>query len=294
MKTIGKLAAAKIAMAALLFAAFSCFAPAAQAQAVRRPPARLKLVPEDALGFVGCQSASDVDKNVGKLAAALQLPMPGPVAMLKMRAGIQAGLDDNGSAVLAFLPREAAADSTGGDAETHADAFAFVPVTDYAKFIGQFQPEDATAEITTVTIGGGNPRSATRTPTQCSSSRIARTGWPRCWRRPKASNRSSPRSSPGWPSTTHRPLSLPAGLKQMTQQARAGLKKASAAINASGNPQAVCATAAFAMYDSVLEEVGNEVQEVAFGTRVDEGGNMFLDSRWAFVPGTSCPKRSRA
>ena len=122
-------------------------------QAVAGAAGALKLVPEDALGFVVVNRLSDVDKNVGKLAAALQLPMPGPVEMLKTRAGVKEGLDDNGAAVVAFLPREAAAGSTGETPDKPHEAFVLIPVTDYAKFIGQFQPEDATAEITTVTIG---------------------------------------------------------------------------------------------------------------------------------------------
>ena len=93
----------------------------------------MKLVPEDALAVVVFNRLDKVDEQIGKLAKETQFPAPTLLPLLKMVTGIQAGLDDKGSAALALMP---------GDKDDAAPiGVLFIPVTDYKKFIGPLKPD---------------------------------------------------------------------------------------------------------------------------------------------------------
>jgi len=113
-------------------------APAAAAEPV------LGLVPSDALGFVVVKDIASADKALVSLGKRMQLPVPSPLAQIKKEADISAGLDENGDALLvAFADK---------DLDRPPVVVLAVPVSDYAAFIKQFEPEDPQAKITEVTV----------------------------------------------------------------------------------------------------------------------------------------------
>ena len=97
----------KIMGALLVLSIAACFDVAVQA-ADSTPPGAvlpvLKLVPDDALAVVIINHLNQADEQVAKLAGEMQIPIPGLLSLLKMHAGIHAGVDDSGSAILALMP----------------------------------------------------------------------------------------------------------------------------------------------------------------------------------------------
>ena len=105
----------------------------------------LTMVPDDAWGFAVVKNLGETDGKISKLATQLSLPVPGsPLAMLKMTAGFKQGLNEKGTAMVVFV---------GDEPPT---PIVLLPVTDYKAFIGQLNPDDASAKIARVTISG-NP-----------------------------------------------------------------------------------------------------------------------------------------
>ena len=135
--------------AALLFSTAVLLAPVVRAADAPAPAADLpvlRAVPEDALGIVIVNHLDKVDEQLAKLAQEGQFPIPTLLPLLKAQLGIQEGLDEHGPAALALMPADAA--------DAAPIAVAFVPVSDYKKFVAQLNPDDATAEIADVVIAG--------------------------------------------------------------------------------------------------------------------------------------------
>ena len=104
----------------------------------------LKLVPDSALGFVVINRPDAADAKLQALGRYIQLPMPGILTMLKQRSGIQEGWDQSGTLALLVLPPE-------GDGAVPTPIL-LIPVTDYGKFVGQLNAEDAAQPVTKIEI----------------------------------------------------------------------------------------------------------------------------------------------
>lgn len=108
----------------------------------------LSLVPRDAVGFGLVKNLAATDEAIVGLGKRMKLPAPIPslLTTVKGRANITAGLDEKGDGLIVAFADE--------DTDRPPVFVLFAPVTDYAAFIGQFEPEDAKAKITEVTILG--------------------------------------------------------------------------------------------------------------------------------------------
>jgi hypothetical protein len=86
------------------------------------------------------------DEAIVGLGKRMKLPMPIPslLTTVKARANITAGLNEQGDGMVVAFADE--------DTDRPPVFVLIAPVSDYAEFIGQFEPEDAEAEITEVTI----------------------------------------------------------------------------------------------------------------------------------------------
>lgn len=104
----------------------------------------LKVIPDSALGFVAVRGLSQFDAKVQALAQQAGAPMPSPLAMAKQRLGMSEGVDDQGSVAVVIFK------APGENAMPPVAPVVLIPVTDYGKFIAQFQPEDAKATVTTI------------------------------------------------------------------------------------------------------------------------------------------------
>lgn len=108
----------------------------------------LEIIPDNSLGFVVIKDLSDTNERLAKLTQKMQLPVPDLLDMAKGFLGVDKGLDEKGGIALALVS------GPQGSEWPDSALFAVVPVTDYKEFIAAFQPEDAEARITGVTVWG--------------------------------------------------------------------------------------------------------------------------------------------
>lgn len=105
----------------------------------------LKLVPEQALGFVVVSRPAAADAKLQQLGREMKLPIPSLLAKLEGPGGIRAGLDKKRPIALLVLPPK--------DKGIPA-AIVLVPVSDYAKFLEQFKSDDTEAGVTKIELWG--------------------------------------------------------------------------------------------------------------------------------------------
>jgi hypothetical protein len=201
--------------------------------------------------------------------------VPAPPALMTLRSvlGIQEGLDEKGAIVVAIVPESA-------DNPTPAP-ITFVPVTDYAKFIGQFQPADASAAVTRIRIANdesvvtkkGNFAVLSMPDHEATLKRVI------------AASKNV--------STSVGPLSdwlakqdiygviLPKGIQTGIKPIRQGLSEAKQSF--ADNEQFRAIAGMMDMYDGVLATVEKEFTHVGLGLQVDDSGNVFLNSHSLFV-----------
>lgn len=108
----------------------------------------LEVIPDRALGFAVIKDLSDANDRLTKVTQKMQLPVPDLLTMAKGFLGVDKGLDEKGGLAVALV-------SGPSGREWEESAFcAVVPVTDYKEFIAPFEPEDADAKVTGVTVAG--------------------------------------------------------------------------------------------------------------------------------------------
>ncbi len=105
----------------------------------------LRLVPEQALGFVVVTRPAAADAKLQQLGQAIKLPIPSLLAKLEGPNGIRKGLDKNRPIALLVLPPK--------NDQGLPVMIALVPVSDYAKFLEQFKSEDKEAGVTGIQMG---------------------------------------------------------------------------------------------------------------------------------------------
>jgi hypothetical protein len=273
----------------LIFGVAACFGCAAQAAdspangselpAKSSAASALNLVPEDALAVVVFNRLDKVDEQIGKLAKETQFPTPALLPMLKMVTGIQEGLNEHGSAVLALMPAE--------EVDAAPIAVVFIPVSDYKKFIGPLKPDDASAEIAEVTISGmphaiahkedfavvvGKQNKDTLKKVLSSSKSIV----------PVIG------SLGDWVgSETISFVAMPTGVKRGIGVARKAIAQIKDTFSKANDPSTKMMAGNLAIYENFLEGADKEISQFAIGWHVDNDGGLHIDSRTTFLHGGS-------
>ena len=128
-------------------ALLACFAAMAGiAGHVRAEDDILKLVPEQALGFVVLNRPAAADAKLQELGQQLKLPIPSLFTMLEGPGGIRKGLDKNRPVAVLALPSK--------DDKSPPTMIGLIPVSDYASFLEQFKSEDTVAGVTKIQVSG--------------------------------------------------------------------------------------------------------------------------------------------
>ena len=104
----------------------------------------LKLVPDGVLGLVAVRCPADADAKLQELGRRMQLPIPSLLAKFKEEAGIREGLDEKGTAAVIVLP------PAGG--ALLPTPILLVSVTDYRKFLAQFNSDETAAGLTKIDV----------------------------------------------------------------------------------------------------------------------------------------------
>ena len=107
----------------------------------------LDAIPNTALAVILVNRLEATSDKIEKLAVKVQAPSVSLLSLARVQTGIHEGLDDKATAAMAWLPSE----------DQPLDSpipIVVLPVTDYAKFVAQLQPENAKDKITQVYVAG--------------------------------------------------------------------------------------------------------------------------------------------
>lgn len=250
------------------------FAPVA----VAAEPAALKLVPEDALAVVVINDLAKADAQIGKIAAAAQIPAPPSLLpLIKAQVGIQEGLDDNGSAAMALM--------SGDDGRPFA--IAILPVSDYKKLVSQFQAEDSSGEITKISVGGesalaakkGNFAVLTQSDKKDALKKVLDGSRPITPVIGKLSDWIGDHDV-AW-------IATPTGVKKGLAIARKSLADVKAAFANANDESAKMMAGNLDAYDMFLASAEREVSTAGVAFHVDDNGGLHVDTRTIFVPSGS-------
>jgi hypothetical protein len=107
----------------------------------------LDAIPSGALAVVLINRLEATSDKIEALATKIQAPSVSLLMLARVQTGIHEGLDEKATAALALLPSE-------NFPLEPAIPIIVLPVTDYAKFVAQLQPDDATEKITQVYVAG--------------------------------------------------------------------------------------------------------------------------------------------
>ena len=242
----------------------------------------LGVIPEGALGFAVVNHLGETDAKIQELGKLVQMPVPSPLGMLKLSLSLQKRLDEKGAAALVMMP--------GEDGSLVPIQILFVPVTDFGQFVGQFNPDDASAKIAEVEV-------------MDSSFLVGSDGGYAVFAEPK--HREVLESALASP---HRVAEEVAPLKQWLAANDVGvviMRKAVELISTRGQEELKkvktmmadmpadmgadmqAAVAVFDVYGEILEAIGDEVQTYAAAARVADDGSVYITDWALMTPGGS-------
>jgi hypothetical protein len=105
----------------------------------------LQQAPRDALGLLVVRNLSEADAKASRVLSAFGSHLPGPLALLKSIAGIQAGLDERRDLMLVLLPTQANS--------PRLSLALWLPVNDYAALVHSLDG-DPGRRVAAVTLAG--------------------------------------------------------------------------------------------------------------------------------------------
>src|SRR3954467_5697571 len=106
----------------------------------------LSVIPENALGVAVIRNLSNTNEALTKVTRKMQIPAPNLLMLAKSFAGVDKGLDENGSIAAALMPEL--------DDEAGLGVLVVVPVNDYQGFLEAFHPANKDAAIAEVKVAG--------------------------------------------------------------------------------------------------------------------------------------------
>jgi hypothetical protein len=235
----------------------------------------LQLIPADAIGFTVVNRLGETDANVQRLGRQMQLPLPSPLTLFRLRSGIDKGLDETAAAAMAVVAGQEAGQPPAG--------VFFVPVTDYDAFIGQLEPKDLQDGISEVRVQA-KPLLVAR---KDGYAVMARPRDRAALERALADGEQIGRAVADFRSylDAHDAAVVvtAGGVKLLATLGQHGLEQAKAAVRELGQDENP-ALAAIDLYAEMLRGFESEVDSLAIGMRLDEAGVLHLTSRTRFNP----------
>ncbi len=236
----------------------------------------LKLVPEQALGFVVVNRPVAADAKLQELGQQMKLPIPSLLARLQGPDGIGKGLDKNRPIALLVLPPK--------DATSLPSMIALLPVSDYAKFLEQFKSEDTQAGVTTIQVWG--------TPSVVRNvggyAAIAMLPFREALEKDLKLADEIPATLAPWRTWLAKKdaavVVLAPGIRLLSAKVQQGIAAAKPLLAQAGG-QAKQAAAALDMYVMLFQAVEKEVASVGYGAERDAQGVLRLSERARLVPG---------
>jgi hypothetical protein len=238
----------------------------------------LKVIPRDALGFAAINRLAETDAKLQKLSQQVQAPVPGLLAMLKERSGIEKGLDESGSAVIIFLPGS-------GDPAKPVAVVALVPVTDYQQFLTGLGAQPA-EKLTEAKMAGQDMVIGNRDGYAV----IGASGDRAAIEKVLASKQSvadeySPLTT--WMKENDVVAVATAGGLKMASQAMQAKLQQFAAMMAQVRPEDQAAMSSLGMLQPFLKNLEKEVGAIGIAERIDKEGTLRISTRTRFASGSA-------
>jgi hypothetical protein len=240
----------------------------------------LEAIPSDALAVVLVNRLEATSDKIEKLAAKLQAPSVSLLMLARVQTGIHEGIDDKATAAMAVMPSE------NFPLEPPVP-IVLLPVTDYAKFVAQLQPDDPTEKIAQVYVAGkpmlvcerggfaviaGSQNESTLKDVLASVKSIAGDLAPlRTW----------------LSDVDAAAVATPAAIKNFSSLARDQLT--SQIENMEAQPPAgtdgAAVVAMLKVYQRLFSATADEVSLAALGIRADDAGTVRVTARMRLTPG---------
>ena len=262
-------------LSAVLLTVTTLVAPALAAENV------LTLLPAKSLGFVVVNRMSEVNEKLRNYAQELELPLPDLLELAKTSAGIQQGLDVEGTILLA-----AVTSVDGSEKIQDSEVLVALPVRDYAQFIGQFHGDTASV-ISEVEVAGMPALVAEKSSYALlvPSDSEHRTLLQECLDRDPEMPSAVAALQEWIAENDTAVVVLSPGIQLLTEQGILALEQVKEHF--SGNEelggQAAQLAAAFDLYTQMLQGVKDKVRVAADGLLIDDVGNIRLGSRIRFT-----------
>ncbi len=242
----------------------------------------LTLLPKKSLGFAVVNRLSDVSEKLGKHARELELPIPSLLMLLQAKTGIQQGLDDQGTLMLAVVASVDAPKSS----EDFKGLLA-LPVSDYKQFVQQFDGK-VSSEIVELEMDGISMLAAEKSGYALLVSSDA--GHRALLKEVLEQDAKVPAEIAvlrEWIAKNDATVVVLApGIEVFAEQGITGIEKTKdmfAQMEAGLGDQMAQTVAGMDMYIQVLRMVKTEVQIASGGLRIDASGNLLLGGRVRFT-----------
>jgi hypothetical protein len=234
----------------------------------------LTVVPHDVLGVVVVNRLAETSGKVAELTKKMQLPAPDLLTLLKASTGMQAGLDEKRSLAVAAV--------TAGGAPAPVW---FVPVTDFAAFLKQFQPADPQARIASAVIANNKSVVARKGSFAVVAEELHRANLEAVLNASRTLAAEA-KALDGWcGGNDSYAIGTPAGILMFQQQVLAGMALAKTQLEGADEKMRKQALMGLAMYEGLLAALPKEVAYAAVGVRIEPDGTLHIASRTLPVPG---------
>ncbi len=236
----------------------------------------LQVIPEDAAGFLLINRPVESNEKLASVAKRLKIDLPqNPLEKLKEGLALEQGLDAKKSIAIVGFPGKEENDPPRG--------LVFVPVADYAAFVGRLQPSEAKEGITPITL---KPSKEMLAGKRGDYAVLAEPKDREVLARALKSEKSiaaSVDSLAGWLAENDAAVVLSSrGVKLVGAKARQGIDQAKQQI-ANLPPEAQFVGKIFDGMEDFVKSVESDVSQTGFGVRVDSDGNLHLGMRAGFV-----------
>lgn len=235
----------------------------------------LKVIPDEALGFVVVNRLAEIDAKLQALGKQTQLPARSPMEVLRRLANVKEGLSDRGSAAIVAVPSD-----SGG----RKPAFLlYLPVTDFGKFVASMTPDDPSARIVKVDAFGdrhlvaslGGYAVFTEVENRPALERVLDSG---------QSVHDRVAFLMPWLSENDATAVVTShGVKLICSMAQEGLRQARAVIGRADEKSP--AASAVKVYEDLVVAARDEVDAIALGVKLDPGSALRVTTRTRFASG---------
>jgi len=235
----------------------------------------LRLVPNSALGFVVVNRLGDADAKLQQLGREMQLPVPWPLPFLKAKGGIGDGLNEKGTAALLALPP--------GGGTPWPTPILLVPVTDFGKFLHQFEAQETSGGLTRINLRGAQVWARSIGGYAALTDMLHKDALVKTLKVSEA----VPEALTPWGEWVAEKdvavVILQPGIKLLSFTIQVGITTLKSSLAQAGD-QGKQAAAVFDMYAKLFQAAEKEVSSVGLGARLDEQGVLHLTKRARLVP----------